>query len=63
MEESLAVESAGLVVMLPTAAAMVGTSVLAFSSLNWLYISVGSMGLLALARYAFFLSGAGNISG
>ena len=41
---------------------MIATSVLAFSSLNWLYISVGSMGLLALASYAFFLSGARNIS-
>jgi MFS family permease len=36
---------------------MIGTSVLAFSSLNWLYFSVGSMGLLALvAYYAFFLA-------
>jgi DHA1 family multidrug resistance protein-like MFS transporter len=31
---------------------MIGTSVLAFSSLNWLYLCVGSMSLLALATYA-----------
>jgi hypothetical protein len=42
---------------------MIATSVLAFSSLNWLYISVGSMGLLALASYAFSSAGARNISG
>lgn len=32
---------------------MIATSVLAFSSLNWLYISIGSMSLLALAGYVF----------
>jgi len=32
---------------------MIGTSVLAFSSLNWLYLFIGSMGLLALGSYAF----------
>ena len=31
---------------------MIATSVLAFSSLNWLYLSIGSMGLLALVSYA-----------
>jgi MFS family permease len=40
---------------------MIGTAVLAFSSLNWLYISVGSMGLLALVSYAFSFVGARNI--
>lgn len=33
---------------------MIATSVLAFSSLNWLYLSVGSMGLLSLLSYAYF---------
>jgi hypothetical protein len=32
---------------------MIATSVLAFSSLNWLYLSIGSMSLLALVGYAF----------
>lgn len=41
---------------------MIATSVLAFSSLNWLYVSIGSMGLLALASYAFSFAGARNIS-
>jgi DHA1 family multidrug resistance protein-like MFS transporter len=40
---------------------MVATAVLAFSSLNWLYISVGSMGLLALVGYAYFFADAKNI--
>jgi DHA1 family multidrug resistance protein-like MFS transporter len=40
---------------------MIATAVLAFSSLNWLYISVGSMGLLALVSYAFSFVGARNI--
>jgi MFS transporter, DHA1 family, multidrug resistance protein len=31
---------------------MIGTSVLAFSSLTWIYVSVGAMGLLALLMYA-----------
>lgn len=36
---------------------MIGTSVLAFSSLNWLYLSIGSMGLAALALYALSFAG------
>jgi DHA1 family multidrug resistance protein-like MFS transporter len=39
---------------------MIATSVLAFSSLNWLYISIGIMGMLALVGYAF--AGAKNIA-
>jgi DHA1 family multidrug resistance protein-like MFS transporter len=39
---------------------MIGTSVLAFSSLNWLYLSVGGMGLLALAGYGISFAGAKN---
>jgi MFS family permease len=42
---------------------MIGTSVLAFSSLNWLYLSVGSMGLLAWVSYAFSFTGARNTAG
>ena len=37
------------------------TSILAFSSLNSLYLSVGIMGLLALVCYAFFFTGVRNI--
>jgi DHA1 family multidrug resistance protein-like MFS transporter len=32
---------------------MIATSVLAFSSLNWLYLCIGGLGLLALLSYAF----------
>jgi len=32
---------------------MIATSVLAFSSLKWLYLSIGSMALIALASYLF----------
>jgi DHA1 family multidrug resistance protein-like MFS transporter len=39
---------------------MIATSVLAFSSLNWLYLSVGCMGLLSLLCYAFFSTGTKN---
>lgn len=39
---------------------MIGTSVLAFSSLNWLYLSIGSMSLLTLVGYAFSLAVARN---
>jgi hypothetical protein len=42
---------------------MIATSVLAFSSLNWLYISIGSMGLLALGGYAFFFAGTRHNAG
>jgi MFS family permease len=34
---------------------MIATSVLAFSSLNWLYISVGGIGLLAVVGYTFLV--------
>jgi DHA1 family multidrug resistance protein-like MFS transporter len=37
---------------------MIGTSVLAFSNLNWLYISIGGLGLLALVNYALSFAGA-----
>jgi DHA1 family multidrug resistance protein-like MFS transporter len=39
---------------------MIGTSILAFSSLNWLYLSIGIMGLLVLVGYAFFSAGTSN---
>lgn len=39
---------------------MIATSVLAFSSLNWLYLSVGCMGLLSLLSHAFFFTGTKN---
>jgi hypothetical protein len=39
---------------------MIGTAVLAFSNLNWLYISIGGLGLLALANYALSFAGAGK---
>jgi len=42
---------------------MIGTSVLAFSNLNWLYLTVGSMSLLALVGYAFSFAGARNTAG
>jgi MFS family permease len=32
---------------------VIATSVLAFSGLNWLYLSVGGMALVALIGYAF----------
>jgi DHA1 family multidrug resistance protein-like MFS transporter len=42
---------------------MIGASVLAFSSLNWLYLSIGSMGLLALVSYVYSSAGARNTAG
>ena len=42
---------------------MMATSVLALSSLNWLYLSVGSIGLLTLVSYAFFFAGTKNATG
>lgn len=42
---------------------IIGTSILAFSSLSMLYISVGIMGLLALVSYAFFFAGVRNTPG
>ncbi len=42
---------------------MIGTFVLAFSSLNWLYLSIGSMSLLALVGYAFSFAGPRNTAG
>jgi MFS transporter, DHA1 family, multidrug resistance protein len=42
---------------------MIATSVLAFSSLHWLYVFVGSMGLLALVSYAVFFAGKKNAIG
>jgi MFS transporter, DHA1 family, multidrug resistance protein len=42
---------------------MIATSVLAFSSLHWLYVFVGSMGLLALVSYAVFFAGKKNTIG
>jgi di/tricarboxylate transporter len=39
---------------------IIGTSILAFSGLNRLYISVGIMGLLALVSHAFSFTGARN---
>jgi DHA1 family multidrug resistance protein-like MFS transporter len=39
---------------------MIGTSILAFSSLNWLYLVIGIMGLLVLVGYAFFFAGTRN---
>jgi len=42
---------------------MIGTFVLAYSSLNWLYFTIGSMGMLALAGYALFLAGARKTTG
>jgi DHA1 family multidrug resistance protein-like MFS transporter len=42
---------------------MIATFVLAFSSLNWLYLSVGGMGLLALVSYAFQFAGVRNTAG
>jgi DHA1 family multidrug resistance protein-like MFS transporter len=41
---------------------MIATSVLAFSSLNWLYFSVGGMSLLAMAGFALSLGDARNIA-
>jgi MFS transporter, DHA1 family, multidrug resistance protein len=38
---------------------IIATSVLAFSDLTWLYVSIGIMGLVPLMAYAFFL-GQGN---
>jgi len=42
---------------------MIATAVLAFSGMNWLYISIGMISLLALISYAFGFAGAGNIEG
>jgi len=42
---------------------MIATSVLAFSSLNWLYLTIGSMSLLVLAGYAFSSAVARNTAG
>ncbi len=39
---------------------MIGTFVLAFSDLNWLYLSVAGLGLLALVSYAFSYAGPRN---
>jgi MFS transporter, DHA1 family, multidrug resistance protein len=41
---------------------MIGAAVLAFSNLNWLYVSVGSLGLLALVGYGFSFTGSRNIA-
>jgi len=42
---------------------MISTSVLAFSSLNWLYFSIGSMSMIVLAGYALCFAGARNTPG
>ena len=42
---------------------MIGTSVLAYSSLNWLYFTIGSMSLIAIAVYAFSYAGDWNTGG
>ena len=39
---------------------MIGTFVLAFSNLNWLYLSIAGLGLLALVSYAFSCAGTRN---
>jgi MFS family permease len=39
---------------------MIGTFVLAFSNLNWLFISIAGLGLLALISYAFSFVGTRN---
>ena len=39
---------------------MIGTFVLAFSNLNWLFISIAGLGLLALISYAFLFAGTRN---
>lgn len=39
---------------------MIGTSVLAFSSLNWLYFTIGSISLIAIAGYALSFAGDRN---
>ncbi|MFC1580839.1 MFS transporter [Thermodesulfobacteriota bacterium] len=39
---------------------MIATFILAFSSFNWLYFSIGCMGLLTLVGYAFSCAGARN---
>jgi hypothetical protein len=36
---------------------MIATSVLAFSGLNWLYLSIGGLGLLVVIGYAFSQTG------
>jgi MFS family permease len=41
---------------------MIATSVLAFSSLNWLYLSIGGLGLLALIGHAFLQTGTSDTS-
>jgi MFS family permease len=42
---------------------MISTSVLAFSSLNRLYFTIGSMSMIALAGYALCFAGTRNTSG
>lgn len=42
---------------------MIATSVLAFSSLSWLYLSVGTLGLLALLTFAFFFGSTDKTGG
>ena len=42
---------------------MIGTSVLAYSSLNWLYFTIGSMSLITIAGYALSFAGNRNTSG
>ena len=42
---------------------MIGTSVLAYSSLNWLYFTIGSMSIIAIAGYALSFAEKRNTSG
>jgi MFS family permease len=42
---------------------MIATSVLAYSSLNWLYFTIGSMSMVAIAGYALSFSGERNTKG
>nr|WP_231715814.1 MFS transporter [Desulfosarcina widdelii] len=39
---------------------MIGTFVLAFSNFNWLYLSIASLGLVAVVSYAFSFAGPSN---
>jgi MFS family permease len=39
---------------------LIGTSVLAFSSLNWLYLTIGSMSMIAVAGFALSFAGSRN---
>jgi hypothetical protein len=41
---------------------MIGTSILAYSGLNWLYFAIGSMSIIAIAGYALSFAGARNTS-